>query len=79
MKDIGFAFDIKYNKYGPPNAYLCANVELFQMSDGKYEQSMKWDSYVAAAVQTIKYLLSKDDIELKSGKRPNKVTLLHGV
>ena len=31
-----------------------------------------------ATVHTIKYWLSKDNIELKSGKRPHKGPLLHG-
>ena len=41
MKYIGLAFDIKDNKYGPPIAYLGANVEQFQMSDRKYACSIK--------------------------------------
>ena len=50
MKDIGFAFEIKDNKYGPPTDYLGANVEPFQMSDGKYAWSINCNSYVVAAV-----------------------------
>ena len=41
IKDIGLEFDIKDNKYGPPTAYLGANVEPFQMSDKKYAWSIK--------------------------------------
>ena len=78
MKDIGLAFEIKYNKYGPPTAYLGANVEPFQISDGKYAWIVNFKSYVVAAVHAIKYLLSEDNIELKSGKRPHKVPLTHG-
>ena len=40
MKDIGLAFDIKYNKYGLPTAYFGANIEPFQMSDRKYAWSI---------------------------------------
>ena len=61
MKDIGLEFYIKDNKYGPPNDYLGANVEIFQISDGIYEWSIKCDSYVVAAVQMIKDLLSEDN------------------
>ena len=50
MKDIVLSFDIKDNKYGPPTAYLGANVEPLQMSDGKYVWSIKCESYVAAAI-----------------------------
>ena len=77
VKDIILAFEIKYNNYGLPTSYLGANVELFQMSDRKYAWSIKCDSYVGAAVQMIKYLLSGDNIELKSGKCPHKVPLPH--
>ena len=77
MKDIGLTLDIKDNKYGPPTAYLGANVRPFHMSDGKYLWSIKCDYYVVAAVQTIKDLLSEDKRELKSGKRPQKGPLPH--
>ena len=53
MNDIGLTFDIKDKKYGPPTAYLGANVEPFHMSDGKYAWIIKCYSCVAAAVQTI--------------------------
>ena len=72
MKNIGLSFDIKDKKYGPPSAYLGANVEPFQMSNGKYVWRIKCDSYVVVDVQTIKDFLSEDSIELKSGKRPHK-------
>ena len=62
IKDVGLAFDINDNKYGPPTDYLGANVEPFQMFDGKYSLSIKCNSYVATAVQTIKDLLSEDNI-----------------
>ena len=78
MKDIELTFDIKYNKYDPSTAYLGANVEPFQMSDGKYSWSIKFNSYVAAAVQTTKYLLYEDNRELKIGKLPQKGPLPHG-
>ena len=78
MKDIGLAFDIRDKNYGPPTAYLGANAETFHMSDGKYAWSINLDSYVAAFVQTIKYLLSEDNRYLKSGKSSHKVPLTHG-
>ena len=78
MKDIGLAFDIKDNKYGPPIAYLGSNVEPFHMSDVKYAWRINWDSYVSDAVQTIKYLLSEDNRDLNSDKRPHKGPLPHG-
>ena len=78
IKDIGLSFYIKDNKYGPPTAYLCANVEPFQISDGKYAWIIKYKSYVMAAVKTIKYLLYEDHIELKNGKRPHRWPLSHG-
>ena len=62
MKYIGLEFDIKYNEYGPPTAYLGANVEPLQISDGKYAWKIKFKLYVSAAVQTIKDLLSEDNI-----------------
>ena len=48
------------------------------MSYRKNSWSIKCDYYVAVAMQTIKYLLSEDNIELKSGNRPRKVSLPHG-
>ena len=78
MKDIGLQFDIKDNKYGPPTAYLDANAEPFQMSDGRYAWRIKCNLCVVAAVQTIKDLLSEDNRELKSGKLPHKGPLPHG-
>ena len=78
MKDILLAFDIKYNNYGPPTAYLGANVEPFHMSDGKYSWIIKCNSYVAVAVQTIKYLLSGDNIDFKTVNLPHKGPLTHG-
>ena len=77
MKDIGLAFDIKDNKYGPPTAYFGADVQPLQMSDGKYEWTIKCVSYVVVAVQTIKFFLSEDNRDLKSGKRPQKGPLSH--
>ena len=77
MRDIGLAFDIKDNKYGPPTTYLGDNIELFQMSDEKYSWSIKFNSYVAAAVQTVKDLLSEDNREYKSGNRPHKGPIPH--
>ena len=61
MKDIGLSFEMKDNKYGPPTAYLGANVEPFQMSNRKYAWILKCNSYFAVAVQTIKYSLYEDD------------------
>ena len=55
-----------------------SNVEPFKMSDGKYTWSIKCNSYVAPAMQTIKDLLSEDNIELKTGKRLHKGALSHG-
>ena len=36
MKDTGLEFYIKDNTYVPPTDYLGANIEPFQISDGKY-------------------------------------------
>ena len=72
MKHNELAFEIKDNKYGPPTAYLGANAEPFEMLDSKYSWIIKCNSYVAAGVQTIKYLLSEYNIWLKIGKRPPK-------
>ena len=57
---------------------LGANIEPLHMSDGKYSWSITCDSYFAASVQNIKYLLSEDNKELKSGKRPHNRPLSHG-
>ena len=78
MKDIVLAFDIKDKKYGPPTTSLGANVEPFQMSDRKYAWGIKCDYCVVADVQMIKYLLSENNRELKSVKRPQKGPLSHG-
>ena len=72
MKDIGKAFEIKNDEYGPPKRYLGADVEKFQVPGGEEAWSMKVDTYVAAAVQTVKDLLSEDGRELKSGARSHK-------
>ena len=78
INDTGLTFDIKDKKYGPPTAYLGANVEPFHMSDGKYAWIIKCYSCVAAAVQTIQDFFSEDNRELKSVKRPHKGPLPHG-
>ena len=57
MKDVVLEIDTKYNKYGPLTAYLDANVEPFRMPDRKYTWSIKCNSYVAVAVQTVINLL----------------------
>ena len=78
MKDIVLAFDIKGKNYGPPTTSLGANVEPFQMSDRKYAWGIKCDYCVVADVQMIKYLLSENNRELKSVKRPHKGPFPHG-
>ena len=71
-------FNIKDNNYGSPTSYFGAYVEPLHMSDRKYAWGIKCDSYVAAAIQTVKYLLSEDNRELKSGKIPHNGPLSHG-
>ena len=78
MKDIGFSFDIKDDKFGPPTTYLGTNVEPFQISDRKYAWIIQYNSYVAAAVQTIKDLFSEYDIYLRSNKISHTGLLPHG-
>ena len=60
MKVIGQGFEIKNNEWGRPTRYLGADVELFQLPTGMKAWSLHCKSYVKAAVDTVKDLLSED-------------------
>ena len=78
MKMIGMRFEIKNNEWGPPKRYLGADVELFQLPDGRFTWSLSSHSYVLAAMQTVRDLLAEDGRESKTGKRPHKGPLPFG-
>lgn len=78
MKEIGDEFEIKDGNYGPPERYLGAGVEKFQLPDGTEAWSWRSDQYVKAAVETVKRLLQEDGRELKGGKRSHKGPLPPG-
>ena len=61
---FGDEFNLKAG-YGPPDTFLGAKVEKFQMPDGTTPWSMKSEKYVKNAVQTCKDLLAEDGRELK--------------
>ena len=69
---IGKCFDLKNDEYGPPNMYLGGDVKKFMLTDSTYAWSIMSNSYVKAAVDTVKALLVEDGRELKLGKRPHK-------
>ena len=77
MIQIGDEFNLKAG-YGPPETFLGAEVEKFQMPDGMTPWSMKSEKYVKNAVQTCKDLLAEDGRELKGGKRKHKNVLPPG-
>ena len=78
MKMIGMRFEIKNDEWGPPKRYLGADVELFQLPNGRFAWSLGSYSYVVAAVQTVRDLLAEDGRDLKTGKRPHKGPLPSG-
>ena len=78
MEMIGKGFDLKNDEYGPPKTYLGGDIEKFMLPDGTYAWSIMSNSYVKAAVNTVKDLLAEDGRELKSGKRPHKGPLPSG-
>ena len=78
MKAIGEIYELKDDKYGPPEAYLGAVIEKFTLPDGKQAWSMRADKYCKAAVETVKDVLAEDGRELKSGKRSDKGPLPPG-
>ena len=75
MEKIGMRFEIKNDEWGPPTRYLGADVEKFTLPDGSTAWSLLSNSYVAAAVQTVRDLLAEDGRDLKGGKRLHKGSL----
>ena len=49
MKMIGMRFEIKNDEWDPPKRYLGADVELFQLPDGRFAWSLGSHSYILAA------------------------------
>ena len=58
--------------------YLGTEIERFVLPDGRTCWSMKRETYVKAAVETVRSLLAEDGRELKTGKRPHKGPLPPG-
>ena len=69
MEDIGAKFQIKNDECGPPEFYLGAGVEKFNLEDGSQCWSMRSDKYVKNAVQTVEDLLAEDGCIPKGGKK----------
>ena len=78
LEKIGQRFLIKDEKIEEPKIYLGADIEKFQLPDGKMVWSIHSKTYVKNAVDTVRRLLAEDGRELKTGKRECKGPLPHG-
>lgn len=78
MDMIGKKFEIKNGDVSEPKIYLGADVEKFQLPNGRSVWSMHSKTYVKGAVETVRNLLAEDGRQLKTGKRPHKGPLPHG-
>lgn len=72
MDGIASHFEIKNGDISEPKTYLGADVEKFQLPNGKYAWSLTANSYVKNAVDTVQMLLAEDGRELKTGARKHK-------
>lgn len=72
MESIGKSFEIKNNEIGEPKTYLGADIEKFQLPNGKTAWSITANTYVKNAVKTVQDLLAEDGRELKTGPRKHK-------
>ena len=78
LKKIGQRFLIKDDKIEEPKIYLGADIEKFQLKNGKTAWSIHSKTYVKNAVETVQRLLAEDGRQLKTGKREYKGPLPHG-
>ena len=78
MVGIAAKFEIKNDEIAESKLYLGANVEKFQLKNGKYAWIITYTCYVQGAIDTVKRLLPEDDRTLKTGKIPHKGPLPNG-
>ena len=72
MVGIAAKFEIKNDEIAEPKLYLGANVEKFQLKNGKYAWIITSTSYVQGAIYTVQRLLDEDGRTLKTEKRLHK-------
>lgn len=70
MDKIGKEYEIKDGKVGPPEIYLGAGIEQFNVPNSDVKcWSMESKKYVKSAVETVKTLLEEDGRELKGSNK----------
>lgn len=72
MEGISSHFEIKNDEIAEPKSYLGADIEKFQLPDGRNAWSLTANSYVKNAIDTVERLLAEDGRTLKSGARKHK-------
>ena len=65
MKTIGLGFVIKNDEWGPPKQYLGADIEQFDLPEGRKAWSIHCTTYIKSAIETVKDLLAEDNRKLK--------------
>ena len=59
---------------GPPNIYLGAEINTYQLNSGRYHGSMSSTHYVKNAIKTVEVLLKNEERKLRkvnsSGYQP---------
>ena len=69
MDDLGKSYELKEGSVGPPNIYLGAELQRFQLRDGREAWSMSSSKYVKSAVKNVKDMLAEEGKELRYSKR----------
>jgi hypothetical protein len=78
MDSIGQAYVVKEGSVKPPEIYLGANIQKYQLPNGKEVWSMSSEQYVKESLNTVRALLQEDGRELRSGKRQGRNPLPAG-
>ena len=58
-------FVIKNDEWGRPKQYLGADIEPFDLPDGRQAWSIHCTTYIKSAIETVKDLLAEDGRQLK--------------
>jgi hypothetical protein len=65
MDEIGKLYTVKKESVGVPECYLGANIEKFQLPDGRESWSMLSHQYVQNVVKIVEGLLAQEGMKLK--------------
>ena len=65
MNALGQLYELKPDSVKEPDLYLGANVEKFQLPNGRTEWCMSSRSYVKNAIKVVEALMVEDDPEMK--------------